>query len=374
MRVRLKGINTITKTLADNTVKVYRYHRATGIALEGEPGTPEFIASYARAEATLRERQKGVFKHLIREYTASEEFQLLGDGTRSEYKRMLTKAEEKFGDLPVAALNDPRVKGEFLDWREGVAKSSGKREADNRLSAISACLTWASDRSKIGTNHLRGFKRLYHQDRSEIIWLPEHVDAFMSAAEVEMQRALILGLHSGQREGDLLRLPWSAYDGRRIKLRRRKAKRKGIEAPVANIRCTPALRKMLDSMERKSPLILTTKTGRAFKKRYFCRLWEKTMAKAGISTVKLPDFDKPVQLHFHDLRGTSVTLLAEAGCTVAEIAAITGHSLETVTNIIKRYLKLTQGLADQAMIKFEKSKRTKHAMHLRVARRRAAKK
>jgi hypothetical protein len=55
------------------------------------------------------------------------------------------------------------------------------------------------------TNYLRGFKRLYHVDRSEIIWLPEHIASFMKVAPIEMQRALILGLHTGQREGDLLR-------------------------------------------------------------------------------------------------------------------------------------------------------------------------
>ena len=41
-------------------------------------------------------------------------------------------------------------------------------------------------------------------------------------------------------------------------------------------------------------------------------------------------------LHFHDLRGTAVTLLAEAGCTTPQIAAITGHSLETVTKILDK--------------------------------------
>ena len=41
----------------------------------------------------------------------------------------------------------------------------------------------------------------------------------MKVAPIEMQRALILGLHTGQREGDLLRLPWSGYDGVRISLR-----------------------------------------------------------------------------------------------------------------------------------------------------------
>ena len=47
----------------------------------------------------------------------------------------------------------------------------------------------------------------------------------MKEAPIEMQRALILGLHTGQREGDLLRLPWSAYDGTWIRLRQGKARR-----------------------------------------------------------------------------------------------------------------------------------------------------
>jgi hypothetical protein len=98
-----------------------------------------------------------------------------------------------------------------LDWREKVASSSGKREADHRLSVISSMLTWAVDRGQILANHLHGFKRLYHADRSEIIWLPEHITKFMHVAPIEIQRALILALHSGQRQGDILRLPWSAY-------------------------------------------------------------------------------------------------------------------------------------------------------------------
>ena len=36
-------------------------------------------------------------------------------------------------------------------------------------------LTWASERGHITINHLKGFKRLYHGDRSEKIWLPEQL-------------------------------------------------------------------------------------------------------------------------------------------------------------------------------------------------------
>jgi len=368
VRVRLKGINTVQKRLADGAVRIYYYHRATGLRLTGDPGSAEFIASYGDAEKTMRDRHVGgSLNALIRGYTLSVEFQQkLASSTKTEYRRMLTAAETEFGDMPIAALDDPRVRKEFLDWREKVARKSGEREADNRLSAISAMLTWATDRGRIVANHLRGFKRLYHVDRSEIIWLPEHIAAFMTVAPLEMQRALIIGLHTGQREGDLLRLPWSSYGGGWIKLRQGKSRRGGISGPLVEIPCTAALRRMLDKMERTSALILTTKTGQSFKKRYFARLWDESMKAAGLQRVQLPGMDEPVNLHFHGLRGTSVTLLSEAGCTPQQVAAITGHSLKTVHRILERYLARTRGLAEQAIFNFENSSRTKFANQLQT--------
>jgi site-specific recombinase XerC len=367
--VDLKGWFTTYKTLKDGTRKLYHYHRATLTRLHGEPGSPEFIADFADAEAMLKARHSGdTFNGLIRAFTGSVEFEKkLSASSQREYKRMLTKAEPEFGDMPRAALNDPKVKAVFLDWRAKVARSSGEREADNRLSIISAMLTWAvEDARLLDANHLKGFRRLYHADRSEIIWLPEHIEAFMKAPPLEIQRALILALHSGQREGDLLRLPWSAYDGACIRLRQGKARRSGRVAPLIEVPCTKALRHMLDQMERASKLILTTRTGQPFKKRYFARLWEKASKEAGLNRIYLPGLEEPVQLHFHDLRGTAVTLLSEADCSVPQIAAITGHSLKTVHQILERYLARTRGLADQAISNWENSPRTEFANRLQT--------
>jgi integrase len=367
VRVPIRGINTVHKTLADGTRRTYYYHRATGKRLNGEPNSPEFLASYGNAEKAQQDLGAGSFNSLVRLYTLSVEFKdNLAPSTQKEYCRLLTTAEKEFGALPVAALNDQRVRKEFLDWREKVARSSGSREADHRLSAISAMLTWAVDRGNISANHLKGFKRLYHSDRSEIIWLEPHVNAFMQVAPVELQRALILALHTGQREGDLLRLPWSAYDGKTIRLRQGKARRGRKHGSLIEIPCTEALRKMLDDMERRSTLILTTKTGRAFKKRYFIRSWDHAMEKAGLESVQFPNMDEPVKLHFHDLRGTAVTLLSESGSTPQQIATITGHSLQTVHHILERYLARTRGLAEQAMSNFENSPRTKFANQLQT--------
>jgi hypothetical protein len=48
VRARITGINTVRKRLADGSVRIYYYHRDTGTRLDGKPGSPEFIASYAR--------------------------------------------------------------------------------------------------------------------------------------------------------------------------------------------------------------------------------------------------------------------------------------------------------------------------------------
>jgi len=51
MRVHLKGINSYTAKLADGTKRTYWYAWKGGPRLQGEPGTPEFIASYNEAAA-----------------------------------------------------------------------------------------------------------------------------------------------------------------------------------------------------------------------------------------------------------------------------------------------------------------------------------
>jgi len=341
VRVHLKGVHSVDKKLADGTIKTFHYHRATRTPLTGLPGSPEFIASFAAAEKVVSDSHHGTFNALVYDYTTSIDFQNLAESTKKEYRRLLTTAEAEFGTMPIGLLNDPRVRQDFTDWRDKVAIKSGKREADIRVQVISAMISWAINRGKLSVNHLKGLKRLHHADRSQMIWLPEHITAFMKVAPVEMQQALTLALNTGQREGDLLHLPWSAYDGKTIRLRQGKT---GM--PVL-IPCTAELRSMLDGMERKAITILTTNRGRPFKKSHFINCWTRAMEAAGIEG-----------LHFHDLRGTCVTRLTEAGCTVQEVAAITGHKLATAHQIIQKYLARTAPVAHQAIAKLENTNRT----------------
>ena len=51
MRVRLKGVNSRTKRLADGSLKTYYWAWKGGPPLPGKPGSPEFVAAYNAAIA-----------------------------------------------------------------------------------------------------------------------------------------------------------------------------------------------------------------------------------------------------------------------------------------------------------------------------------
>ena len=98
VRMHLKGVNTVRKRLADGTVRKYYYHRSTGKRINGEPGTPEFVASYA--EAAKREPTNSrTFLSLIEGFLGSPEFGKLAEKTRKDYRRYLDVLRDRFGGI-----------------------------------------------------------------------------------------------------------------------------------------------------------------------------------------------------------------------------------------------------------------------------------
>ena len=88
---------------------------------------------------------------------------------------------------------------------------------------------------------------------------------------------MMLGLWTGQRQGDLLRLPWSAYDGVHIRLRQSKG---GVRVVI---RVGAPLKKMLDTATKVGPLILTNSDGVPWTPDGFRASWGKACKKAGSS-------------------------------------------------------------------------------------------
>jgi integrase len=342
MRVRLRGINSYTAKLADGTTKTYWYAWKGGPRLLGEPGTPEFIASYNEAAAQKIKTPSGCLLSLLQAYQASDDFRQLAPRTREDYAGIIQKViEPEYSDFPVSALGDKRARGIFMEWRDKLALKS-RRQADYAWTVLARVLSWSKDRGRISVNPCERGGRIYRGSRAEKIWTADDEAMFLKSAPAHLHLPLLLALWTGQRQGDLLRLPWSAYDGTHIRLKQSKTGCR-VVVPVG-----APLKAALDSAAKRSTIILTTTDGKPWTPDGFRTSWRKACAKAGI-----------VGVTFNDLRGTAVTRLALAECTEAEIATITGHSLRDVRSILDaHYLHRDPALAESAIKKLEKRTET----------------
>lgn len=339
MKINLVGVKTVTKRLADGTKRRYWYAWRGGPRLEGEPGSPEFLASFRRAhESRAAAPASDTLQSVVDRFLDSEAFLALAPRTRDDYRKIVLAIAHEFGDFPLAALLERRAKGIFLEWRDQRAKRS-RRQADYGWSVLARVLSWAHDRGLVAANPCTRGGRLYRGTRAERVWSEADEAAFCRVASEPLRLALMLALWTGQRQGDMLRLPWSAYDGKTIRLTQSKTGRR-IVIPVG-----APLKAVLDATTKSGPIILTNTRGIPWSSNGFHSSWRKACAASGVSGVT-----------FHDLRGTAVLRLFLAGCTEAEVATITGHSLGEVRAILDaHYFSRDEALGRSAITKLERA-------------------
>ena len=234
------------------------------------------------------------------------------------------------------AHSNPRKK-HFRKWRDELSKRKGAKQADAILGLARRIISFAKDDGLVAANYLTDIEALYNADRSEIIWLPKDVDAFFKHANPGMQLALILALNLGRREADLIRLTWDDYNGKTILVTNRKSGRTSkFPALVTSglAKALDAYKASLSNLPAPERTILTQpRAGTPWPDKQFSNKFSKAKNEAGLA-----------HLHFHDLRGTAVTVLAQEGCTDMQIASITGHSLKHVSSILDKYMARTQEL------------------------------
>ena len=183
MRVRLKGINRVRKKLADGTVETYYYAWKGGPRIYGEYGSPEFIANYMEAVAnrSAERRQGSEFHSIISRYKDSAEFAKLAASTRKDYTWHLAQIEEAFGDMPIKAFADRRIRQDVKAWKAKVALRS-ERQADFGAAVFSRVVSWAYDQALLPANHLDKLGRLYRANRQAKVWSSEQIAAFYKTA------------------------------------------------------------------------------------------------------------------------------------------------------------------------------------------------
>lgn len=335
----LKHVHTVRKRLRDGTVSVHYYHRRTRKRIEGEPGSIEFLQSYADASKFDSRTDTNTIGYLVELYMKSDAYKGLSDRTKTDHQYNSRAVLKAFAKAPIGAFEDKRIRRDLREWRDKLAENS-PRQADYALAFLRRVLSFAHNDGMIEINHATKLGQAYTGSRAEKIWQDADIEAFLKHASHEMALALRLALDTAQRQGDLIRLTWTAFDGSSIDLRQSKG-----DKPVS-VPCTDLLRAELNRAERRAVTILTGKRGRPWTRDGFRTEWRKVALTSGIKG-----------LTFHDLRGTGITRLAESGCTIPEIATISGHSIDEVTRILETYLARTNAMAHSAIEKLEKHRK-----------------
>ena len=170
------------------------------------------------------------------------------------------------------------------------------------------------------------------------IWEQEDVDLVVRTFEEKgdpiTSELIQVAFATGARLGDIrqLRFDVNYRDGKLDFLTNKTGK--AIVLPLPD-----ALRERLDARHRPGALMFPSPRSRPFTIGHLSEYFRE-------STAHL-QWDVPLKLR--SLRHSAVLNFARAGCTIPQIASVTGHSLVTVHTILERYLPRDPVLAAQAL-------------------------
>lgn len=344
MQLKVKGMHTATKKLADGRITYYAYAwrkgpliaRATASnkdaafeQLQAALTQPEAMAKLSAAREVREQKATPTVAYIagmILAYLKSPEYNSKKPRTRSDYRKHLNLFRDEFGDWRTALFEDPRIAQDLAEWRDGF---NSPRQGHMQIQVISMLFGWARSRGMTKANPTEAIKKVYSADRSGEIWLPDQVDAVLAKSPEPLQWAIKLAVETGMRQGDLLTLPWSAISDLAIQTNTSK-RNKRVLIPI-----TDRIRSVLDEIPKRSPIVLTSSTKRPWNKDGLRSSFHRAKTRAKISG-----------LTWHDFRGTAVTRLYSSGLTLRDLSRVFGWSESQIEAILTRYVSADEVAKD----------------------------
>lgn len=316
--VQLKGVHSVRVKLAAGW-KVYHYAWRGGPRLPGAPGSPEFMQAYRDAHQKRKAPAGEDFSGLIKAYRAHRDYTGLGDHTKRAYAKHLDAIDQKWGRAPLYVLNDPAIRKAFIAWRDSMADTP--RTADMAVGVLKVVLAWAKERVIVHENQAAPIKRLHRVDRSDKIWTAGELEALRGEASKELMWAVELALHTALRQSDLIGLTWNRETDGAFEVLTSKRGRE-VSIPI-----TKGCRALLQRIEKRGPVILTTQRGK--------RPWTAAGLRASFGEACKR---AGVKRTFHDLRRTAATTLVASGLSNGQVASIMGWSEDDVEAMKRKYV------------------------------------
>lgn len=295
-------------------VHLYFRHGRTYLRLPRNPDSPEFHRAYAEAlegiqKPSAKRLAEGSVAAMSRDFKAAPEYTGLVLKTQRDYARMLDHLTGALGHFPANSIRRPHI----IKLRNKIAAASGNRTADLFVAVVARCFKIGRDLNYVEISPAAEIDRI--NDPKNFKPWPAEARAKFEASNppAHLMTGYMIGLWTAQGLGDVLRLARPAYDGfgfqvRRAKIRRSKTRGEGY------IPAHSRLKAYLAKLPRDAMLFVARADGSRISERIFSEEF-----RAWLDGLGLHD------LHFHGLRKTTATALADAGASAHEIASITLH-------------------------------------------------
>lgn len=336
---------------------------------EGEIAAERKAAEKSRKRAQPKQPVPVRFytvEQLLKDYATSQAFRDKALKTQQDYLQKIRSIENHLPDVwasEAEALSQPICYGVYDELRG----KTGLHTANAAMRILGIAYSWGMSRGRlpgliVNPAHKLQLKkeepRVRAGEREEIRQLVAAADAL---GRPEIGDMITLAVWSGQRQGDRLEYQFAARDNGRIILRQSKTK------VIVDIPESAELRARLQEAGKRRKLaevvsahvILDERNWRPFKGDHYRHLYDQArkIAAKGMKDINGRQILKPMKscatLRDQDLRDTAVTWLFRAGCSVGEICAITGHSLNTATQILEHYFARHPEMANSAIEKME---------------------
>jgi Phage integrase family len=319
---------------------------AKPVRLPDDPRDPAFWAAYRTAmNEPEPQRSANAIDALIEAYKQAPEWGQLSRSTRANWELYLKRIASAWGLLEVRGIEPKHV----LALRDKYAATPAA--ANNLLRCLSSLLSWSVPRGWRADNPCLLVPKLKGGDGYEP-WSWDMVQLARQHLRRDLWHAAAVALYSGQRMGDTLAMRWGQVSGNIISVAQEKT-HKRLAIPLHE-----GLRQILAEVPRTAVTILTNTHGAPWTKDGFKTSWQKAFAeptlRAGAHKPAWPL--KPISeagLVFHGLRKSAVIFLLEAGCSDAEVAAITGQSRTMVEHYGRQVSQ--RKLAASAILKWERA-------------------
>jgi integrase len=299
--------------------------------IPGIPWSPSFMEAYGKtlegvkAQSTdigVERTIPGSLDALCVSYYRSPDFHRLQASTQAVRRNVIERFRNEHGKKPIASLGRMHIKQLIA------AKSDTPHAANNLLKILRVLLAHAVDIDMIASNPAIDVERYASKGEGIHTWTEREVAQFETHHPIgsKARLALALMLYTAARRSDAVRLGWQHLQTDTIAFRQHKTDA-ALVIPIH-----PELAEVLTATPRDNLTFLVTELGKPFTAAGFGNWFRDRCDEAGLP-----------QCSAHGLRKCAATRLADAGCSLHQVMAITGHrSMSEVA----RYTKA----ADQARL------------------------